>query len=75
MKLPIRAIADAIAEVNNGRTAADRIYFCVYGVHGFGIDDISMAALGCDFFAAGTHKWIFGPRGTASSTEKKMPGT
>ena len=23
-----------------------------------------MSALGCDFFAAGTHKWIFGPRGT-----------
>ncbi len=23
-----------------------------------------MAALGCDFFAAGCHKWLFGPRGT-----------
>jgi selenocysteine lyase/cysteine desulfurase len=23
-----------------------------------------MADLGCDFFVAGTHKWIFGPRGT-----------
>jgi selenocysteine lyase/cysteine desulfurase len=22
------------------------------------------ASLGCDFFVAGTHKWIFGPRGT-----------
>jgi selenocysteine lyase/cysteine desulfurase len=23
-----------------------------------------MAELGCDFFCAGTHKWLFGPRGT-----------
>jgi selenocysteine lyase/cysteine desulfurase len=33
-------------------------------VHGFGIEDVTMADLGCDFFVAGTHKWMFGPRGT-----------
>lgn len=64
MKLPIRAIADAIKSINSNRSSQDRIYFCVDGVHGFGVEDVTMADLGCDFFAASTHKWIFGPRGT-----------
>ena len=64
VKLPIRDMADAIKKVNEKRTAADRIYFCVDGVHGFGIENVTMESLGCDFFAAGTHKWMFGPRGT-----------
>jgi isopenicillin-N epimerase len=33
-------------------------------VHGFGNQDESPIDLGCDFFVAGTHKWIFAPRGT-----------
>jgi isopenicillin-N epimerase len=33
-------------------------------VHGFGVEDETMASLGCDMFAAGCHKWLFGPRGT-----------
>ena len=33
-------------------------------MHGFGIEDVDVSQLGCDFFIAGTHKWIFGPRGT-----------
>ena len=33
-------------------------------MHGFGIEDATIPDLGCDFFSAGTHKWIFGPRGT-----------
>src|SRR2546427_9690653 len=37
---------------------------CVDGVHGIGVDDATMAGLGCDFFVAGTHKGMFGPRGT-----------
>ncbi|MBI1769974.1 MAG: aminotransferase class V-fold PLP-dependent enzyme [Bacteroidetes bacterium] len=64
MKLPIRTIADAIKSINSNRSDQDRIYFCVDGVHGFGVEDVTMADLGCDFFAASTHKWIFGPRGT-----------
>jgi isopenicillin-N epimerase len=36
----------------------------VDGVHGLGVDDLSVAGLGCDFFVAGCHKWLFGPRGT-----------
>jgi selenocysteine lyase/cysteine desulfurase len=64
MKLPIRRMSDAIRELNRGRSEADRIWFAVDGVHGFGVENITMAGLGCDFFVAGTHKWIFGPRGT-----------
>src|SRR5262249_22562142 len=41
-----------------------RIWLCVDGVHGLGVEDVVMADLGCDFFVAGTHKWMFGPRGT-----------
>ncbi|TKB47113.1 aminotransferase class V-fold PLP-dependent enzyme [Thalassotalea mangrovi] len=64
VKLPIRAMADVIAEINQGRDKQDQILFCVDGVHGFGIEDQDISKLGCDFFIAGTHKWIFGPRGT-----------
>lgn len=71
VKLPIRKMADAIKEVNEKRTEANRIYFCVDGVHGFGVENITMEDLGCDFFVAGTHKWLFGPRGTGILWGKK----
>jgi len=64
VRLPIRAIADAIAQVNSGRDEKDRVLLVVDGVHGLGVEDPKITALGCDAFAAGTHKWIFGPRGT-----------
>jgi isopenicillin-N epimerase len=64
VKLPIRSMAAAIAEVNRSRDAADQILLVVDGLHGFGVEDEAVADMGCDFFAAGTHKWIFGPRGT-----------
>src|SRR5438876_1212735 len=64
VKLPIRRIADALAEVNAQRDDGDRALLCVDGVHGIGVEDATMADLGCDFFVAGTHKWMFGPRGT-----------
>ena len=64
VKLPIRAMADVIAKANSSRLEEDKIIFCVDGVHGFGIEDVDVSTLGCDFFIAGTHKWIFGPRGT-----------
>jgi isopenicillin-N epimerase len=64
VKMPIRAIADAVAQANRGRDPKDRLLFCVDGVHGFGIENVTIPELGCDFFAAGTHKWIFAPRGT-----------
>lgn len=64
LKIPVRAIADAIVEANKGRTEADRVLLIVDGVHGFGVEDETVAMLGADFFIAGTHKWMFGPRGT-----------
>jgi selenocysteine lyase/cysteine desulfurase len=64
VKLPVRAIADALAEVNRDRDPADRVLLCVDAVHGLGIEPTEPAELGCDFLAAGTHKWLFGPRGT-----------
>ena len=64
LKLPIRRIADALAEANVGRDEGERALLCVDGVHGLGVDDVTMADLGCDFFVAGCHKWLFGPRGT-----------
>jgi len=64
VKTPVRAIADVVAKANQKRKAESRILLCVDGVHGFGAEDASMADLGCDFFVAGTHKWMFGPRGT-----------
>ncbi|QHJ10724.1 Isopenicillin N epimerase [Paraglaciecola mesophila] len=64
VKLPIRAMADFITKLNRQRKVDQQILFCVDGVHGFGIEDQDISQLGCDFFVAGTHKWIFGPRGT-----------
>lgn len=64
VKIPIKMMSKVIADINATRDAADHIIFCVDGVHGFGIEDVDVSTLGCDFFIAGTHKWIFGPRGT-----------
>jgi selenocysteine lyase/cysteine desulfurase len=64
VKLPIRAIADAVHAVNRDRATADRILLCVDGVHGFGVEATTPAELGCDVFVSGCHKWLFGPRGT-----------
>jgi selenocysteine lyase/cysteine desulfurase len=64
VKLPIAAMSRVVDEVNAGRAEEDHVVFVVDGVHGFGIEDVEIPALGCDFFAAGTHKWIFAPRGT-----------
>ena len=55
VKLPVRAIADALPE---------RVLLCVDGVHGFGAEATRVADLGCDAFASGAHKWLHGPRGT-----------
>lgn len=70
LKLPIRRIADALAEVNADRRERDRVLLIVDGVHGLGVEDRNVVALGCDAFAAGTHKWIFGPRGTGFAWAK-----
>ncbi|MDO6618775.1 septal ring lytic transglycosylase RlpA family protein [Shewanella sp. 6_MG-2023] len=45
VKLPIRAMADVIAKVNSSRSEADKILFCVDGVHGFGIEDVDVSTM------------------------------
>jgi len=64
LRLPIRRLAEVVREANAGRDEADRCLLVVDGVHGLGAVDEDAAQLGCDFFVAGTHKWLFGPRGT-----------
>ncbi|HEY2949043.1 MAG TPA: aminotransferase class V-fold PLP-dependent enzyme [Micromonosporaceae bacterium] len=58
VKLPVRAIADAL------RARNPEALLCVDAVHGLGAEDATPEQLGCDFFVAGGHKWLFGPRGT-----------
>ena len=64
VRIPVRRIADMMADVNRKREEKDRVLLIVDGVHGLGVEDPNITALGCDAFSAGTHKWIFGPRGT-----------
>jgi len=64
VRLPIRAIAFLVGQVNAQRDAKKPLLLVVDGVHGFGCIDESAAELGADFFSAGTHKWLFAPRGT-----------
>ncbi|HEU4686249.1 MAG TPA: aminotransferase class V-fold PLP-dependent enzyme [Nitrospira sp.] len=64
VKLPIPDMARALRRVNASRAEKDRIVLCVDGVHALGVEDFRLSDVGCDFFIAGTHKWMFGPRGT-----------
>lgn len=59
MRLPIREIAAAL----HARGDAPPL-LVVDGVHGIGAVDETIATMGCDYFCAGTHKWMFAPRGT-----------
>lgn len=59
IRLPIREIAAAL-RARPGRP----LLLVVDGVHGLGSTDESVATMGCDYFCAGTHKWMFAPRGT-----------
>lgn len=64
VKLPIGEIGKLVREINSQRDEPDKIIYVVDGVHGFGVEDINFSDLACDYFIAGTHKWMFGPRGT-----------
>jgi isopenicillin-N epimerase len=64
LKLPIHEMALAIQSINRSRDEHDHVIFCVDGVHALGVEDFNLSELGCDFLIAGTHKWMFGPRGT-----------
>jgi selenocysteine lyase/cysteine desulfurase len=64
VKLPLYEIGEMVKQHNKGRDEKDAILLCVDGVHGFGIENVTVADLNCDFFVAGCHKWLLGPRGT-----------
>jgi len=64
VKLPIRALADVVAEANASREPSERALLCVDGVHGVGVEELDVTELGMDFLVSGGHKWLFGPRGT-----------
>lgn len=64
VKLPIAQISKRVQKINRERDHSDQILVCIDGVHGLGVENFSLLDLGCDFFVAGTHKWMFGPRGT-----------
>jgi isopenicillin-N epimerase len=58
VKLPLARIARALGERRRN------VLLCVDGVHGLGAENATAGSMGCDFFVAGCHKWLFGPRGT-----------
>jgi isopenicillin-N epimerase len=64
LKLPLEQIAEVVEESDRGRDEQDRVLLCVDGVHGFGVEDLSLRGSRVDFFISGCHKWLFGPRGT-----------
>ena len=59
IRLPIREIAAALRA-----RPGPPLLLLVDGVHGLGSTDETVATMGCDYFCAGTHKWMFAPRGT-----------
>jgi selenocysteine lyase/cysteine desulfurase len=59
IRLPIREISAALRQ-----RSGQPLMLVVDGVHGIGATDETIAELGCDYFCAGTHKWMFAPRGT-----------
>ncbi|MGH3014453.1 MAG: aminotransferase class V-fold PLP-dependent enzyme [Gaiellaceae bacterium] len=63
VKLPVRAIAAALAE-RDAELGKRKTLLCVDAVHGLGVEPEPLPELGCDFFVSGCHKWLFGPRGT-----------
>lgn len=64
VRIPVRAIADVVADANRGRSPAQRAVVCLDAVHGLGACAERPTDLGVDVFVSGTHKWLFGPRGT-----------
>ncbi len=64
VRIPVRALAQMVAEANTGRGKNEQVLVVLDAVHGFGNQQEQLAQLGVDFAAAGTHKWIFAPRGT-----------
>ena len=52
VKLPVRAIADALAE-RDAELGKRKTLLCVDAVHGFGVEPEPLPELGCDFLVSG----------------------
>lgn len=64
VKLPVGEIGALVRQHNRERDEDRRILYVIDGVHGFGVENQNFADFNCDYFISGTHKWMFGPRGT-----------
>jgi selenocysteine lyase/cysteine desulfurase len=64
VRLPMGSIKEAVGAINARRDPSGRVLICLDAAHGLGVEDLTLEQLGVDFFIAGTHKWLFGPRGT-----------
>lgn len=64
LKIPVRLISEGLARINANRPPETPVLFGLDAVHGFGNQNEMFGSLGCDFYMAGCHKWLFGPRGT-----------
>jgi selenocysteine lyase/cysteine desulfurase len=66
VKLPMAEIAAAVRSA--GERHGAKVLLCVDGVHALAAEDVRLAdpysPAHIDFFAAGCHKWLMGPRGT-----------
>ncbi len=62
VRVPVAEICAALDGLS--RVPRSQYVVCIDGVHGFSAVDVDLPDLGCDFLSAGTHKWLFGPRGT-----------
>ena len=62
VRVPVAEICAALEGLS--KVPRSQYVVCVDGVHGFSAVDVDLPDLGCDFLCAGTHKWLFGPRGT-----------
>lgn len=72
IKLPVAEVGKLVKELNEGRALDDRILYCLDGVHGFGVENTNFDEMGCDYFVAGTHKWMFGPSGTGIMVSREL---
>ena len=64
VRLPIAEYGAAIADLNRSRPGRTGSCSASTACTGSGRSTSTCPSLGCDFLATGTHKWLFGPRGT-----------
>jgi selenocysteine lyase/cysteine desulfurase len=69
--MPVGEISALLSEINQNRPESEKIISLVDGVQALGALPLDMKDLGCDFYAAGCHKWLCGPRGTGILFGKK----